>query len=97
MSSGKFPDPREIYAFRRGFMDLWMGYRRANYTSTVHVALCFSVDESTARSWWNGITAPSGFAVAIAFRNDPVNATRFLIGGCGGWLTTPLRWKGACR
>lgn len=87
MSSGEFPDPRATRAYRRQFIDLWMGFLRTNYTSTAHVAVVFAVDESTARSWWNGITAPSGFAVALAFRDRPVEATSALI---GGWLTGRL-------
>jgi hypothetical protein len=68
-------------AYRRKFIDLWSGFLRENYSSTSHVAVVFGVDESTARSWWNGATAPSGFAVAIAFRESPAQAARALLGG----------------
>lgn len=85
MSSGKFPDPRRIRNYRRNFADRWSGFLRANYTSTAHVAICFGVDESTARSWWGGITAPSGYAVAIAFKDHPDAAADLLDGG-RGWM-----------
>ena len=81
MSYGRFPDPRKTRAYRRHFIDLWTRFLRENFTSTSHVAVVVSVDESTARSWWNGITAPSGFAVAIAFKEYPAEATESLLGG----------------
>jgi hypothetical protein len=95
MSSGKFPDPKVTRAFRRAFIDLWAEFLHNNYTSTAHVAVVFGVDESTARSWWNRITAPSGFAVAMAFRDRPGEAARALFGGCLRRLIGPspsLHW-----
>lgn len=89
MSSGEFPDPRELRNFRRFFPDRWAEFLRTNYTSTAHVAVVFGVDESTARSWWTGTTGPSGYAVAIAFKDHPMSAASAF---WGGWLTlTPRR------
>lgn len=95
MSSGKFPDPRETRAYRRAFLDLWSSFLRANFTSTAHVAVVFAVDEATARSWWNGVNCPSGFAVAIAFRDYGPQAMQHLAGGWRRALTARWRYRGA--
>ena len=86
MSSGKFPDPRETYAFRRSFNARWARFVAATFPSKSLAALVFGVDESSVRSWLAQLTAPSGFAVAIAFRDYPAEAARFLVGGCLGRL-----------
>jgi hypothetical protein len=89
MSSGKFPDPQRTRAYRRRFIDLWAAFLRENFTSTAHVAVVFSCDEATARSWWNAVNAPSGYAVAIAFKEYPAQAACHLTGGWGGCSLSP--------
>lgn len=86
MSSGKFPDPREVYAFRRGFNARWARFVAATFPSKSLAALVFGRDESTVRSWLSELTGPSGDAVAIAFRDYRADAARFLLGGWGGRL-----------
>ena len=88
MSSGKFPDPREIHAFRRGFNDRWARFIAATFGSNSHAALALGRDESTVRSWLARLTGPSGDAVALAFRDYPAEAARFLI---GGWRVSRAR------
>lgn len=94
MSSGKFPDPREVHAFRRGFNDRWARFVAETFRSKSLAALTFGRDESTVRSWLQSMTGPSGDAVAIAFRDYPAEAARFLI---GGWRTLIRRAGGACK
>jgi len=81
MSYVKFPDIQKTRAYRRHFIDLWTRFLRENFASTSHVAVVFGVDEATARGWWNGLNAPSGFAVAIAFREFPQEAADSLFRG----------------
>lgn len=96
MSSGKFPDPREVYAFRRGFNARWERFLAATFASKSHAALAFGRDESTVRGWMAGLSGPSGDAVAIAFRDYPAEAARFLIGGWGRLIRRIARAGGAC-
>lgn len=63
--------PFDLHHFRAIFPDQWSRLIRQNFQCTVHVACFFSVDEKTARNWWEGVTGPSGHAVAIAVRCLP--------------------------
>ena len=66
--SGRRADPM---AYRLVFRDRWGAFLRANFHSPLHVAVFFSVDESTARKWWEYINEPSGWAVAYARQTIP--------------------------
>lgn len=61
--SGVAADP---LAYRRIFRDRWTNFLRAHFQSHLHVAVFFSVDEKTARMWWNYVTEPKGWAVSYA-------------------------------
>lgn len=61
--SGRRADPM---AYRRQFRDRWGAFLRAHFQNSLHVAVFFSVDEKTARQWWNDVNQPSGWAVAFA-------------------------------
>lgn len=59
----QFPDAR---AWRAAFQHNWTEYLHANYQNHVLVAAVFYVSEKTARQWWEGVTAPQGWAVDYA-------------------------------
>lgn len=61
--AGKPADPM---AYRRKFRDQWGEFLRANFHNHLHVAVFFSIDEKTARMWWNFATEPKGWAVSYA-------------------------------
>ena len=56
--------PVNLHAMRCLFPALWSAFVRANFTSTVHAAYVFGVDERTARAWWEGTTSPSAPVLA---------------------------------
>jgi hypothetical protein len=58
--------PADPMAYRRQFRDKWTDFLRANFHNHLHVACFFSVDEKTARHWWNYTTEPKGWAVSYA-------------------------------
>jgi len=68
VSSGVRADPM---AYRRLFRDRWTDFLRANFHNHLHVAVFFSVDEKTARQWWNYVTEPKGWAVSYARDHIP--------------------------
>jgi hypothetical protein len=71
-SSGTFTGkPFDLHRYRALFPDQWSQLIHRHFSSTVEVAYFFSVDEKTARNWWEGVTGPSGHAVAIAIRCLP--------------------------
>lgn len=71
-SSGTFTGkPFDLHRFRAVFPDQWSQLIKRHFRSTVEVAFFFSVDEKTARNWWEGVTGPSGHAVAIAVKMLP--------------------------
>lgn len=74
MISGRQCDP---HAIRRKFPHQWSGFLRAHFRDAVEVAYVFSVDEKTARLWWNGTNAPQGWAVEFAHRAFP-NAAKWM-------------------
>lgn len=56
----QFPDAR---AARACFQARWQMFLHSNWHDHVQVAAVFSVSEKTARQWWEGVTAPQGWAV----------------------------------
>jgi hypothetical protein len=81
-SSGDFSGllsgrPCDPLAFRRCYPDRWSGFLRAHFRGPLEVALFFSVDERTARQWWEGTTGPQGWAPTFAVAAIP-GAARFL-------------------
>ncbi len=71
-SSGTFTGkPFDLHRFRAVFPDQWSELIRRSFRNPVEVAYFFSVDEKTARNWFEGTTGPSGHAVAIAVRYLP--------------------------
>lgn len=70
-SPGKFSAKRDATTFRQFFAIRWQAFIRDNFDSPEHAAMVFGVDGSTARKWWEGSHAPSGFAVALAYERFP--------------------------
>ena len=79
MSPGKFSRRRAL-TYRQHFAASWQRFIRDGFDSPEHVAVIFGVDASTARKWWDGSHAPSGFAVGYAYAMAPDAAQRFLSG-----------------
>lgn len=73
--AGKPADPQ---AQRRLFPDRWGAFLRVNFHNHLHVAVFFSVDEKTARLWWNHVNQPQGWAVAYAVASIPNAAQQLL-------------------
>ena len=61
---------QETFTYRQFFKARWREFIRAQYESPAHVAHVWKVDPATAANWWEGITAPQGWAVAKAM-SDP--------------------------
>lgn len=62
--------PREaVLTYRQFFAARWSRFIRANFDSPEQAADAFGVDGSTAKNWWDGSHAPSGFAVGYAYQN----------------------------
>lgn len=66
--SGRPCDPM---AFRRLYPHRWSGFLRAHFRNATEVAVFFSVNEKTARQWWEGLTGPQGWAAAYAVAAIP--------------------------
>lgn len=79
MSPGK-SSKRQALTYRHQFAAAWSQFVRESFDSPEHAAFVFGVDGSTARKWWEGSHAPSGFAVGYAFSLAPAAASRFLGG-----------------
>lgn len=71
MSQSKVLDDRSAKSFREFFSERWAGFLRETYRNPEQVAVNFGVRYQTALNWWNGDNAPSGYAVAIAFKDRP--------------------------
>ena len=67
-------DPIEA---RRAFPALWSAWLRSQFPSHLVVAVVFSVNEKTARLWWEGVNAPQGWAVSMA-RDSYASAAEML-------------------
>lgn len=74
--------PSKARAVRRSFPDRWSSFLRECFGNPSRVAEWCAVDESTARSWWHGRTAPSGYVVALAFATRPDSAVQWLLRRC---------------
>ncbi|NBW13844.1 MAG: hypothetical protein EBR82_38165 [Caulobacteraceae bacterium] len=70
--------PFDPQAYYRVFRDRWPDFIRANFRTSAHVAVFFSVDDRTARQWMEGTTAPRGQCVALAVAAMPDQARAFL-------------------
>jgi hypothetical protein len=66
-SAGKYSAKKSAYAYRQFFAARWSTFIRDNFDSPEHAAMVFGVDGSTARKWFDGNHAPSGFVVGMAF------------------------------
>ena len=77
-SPGKFSAKAQAISYRAHFAHRWSVFIRENFDSPEHAAMAFGVDGSTARKWWEGSHAPSGFAVGMAFEAMPDEAHRTL-------------------
>ena len=73
--SGRPCDPM---AFRRLYPDRWSAFLHAQFRSPLEVAVFFSVNEKTARQWWEGVTGPQGWASAYAVAAIPGAAAELL-------------------
>lgn len=63
--------PFDIWTMKRVVPDRWRAFLHGSFTSHVHVAYIFSVDEKTARNWWEGIGAPRAEYVLAAINGVP--------------------------
>lgn len=70
----------EALTYRQFFALRWSRFIRTNFESAEHAAHVFGVDGSTAKKWWEGSHAPSGFAVGYAYARFGVEATQPLRG-----------------
>lgn len=77
-SPGKFSAKARAYSYRQFFAARWSAFIRDNFDSPEHAAMLFGVDGSTARKWWEGSHAPSGFAVGLAYEQYPAEAAATL-------------------
>ena len=67
MSPRKFSQRNKVLTYRQQFASRWSDFIRANFESPEEAAAIFGVDGSTAKKWWAGSHAPSGFAVGYAY------------------------------
>ena len=77
MSCSRILEERQ-HSFRAFFADRWATFLRENYRNPEHVSVVFGVRFQTASNWWQGVNAPSGYAVAMAFQTQPQSAARHL-------------------
>lgn len=79
--SGGYGSPRDAaLTYRQTFINRWQRFVRANFDSPEHAAHVFGVDGTTARKWWDGLHAPSGFVVGFAYERFPAEARECLRG-----------------
>ena len=79
MFPGKSSSPkREALTYRQFFIARWQRFLHDQFDSAEHVAMVFGVEGSTARKWWEGQHAPSGFAVGYAYARFPDEAAASL-------------------
>ena len=67
-------------SFREFFKIRFAKFLQENFDNPTQAAAAFRVRERTAENWWLGTNAPSGPAVARAFRDYPDSATLHLTG-----------------
>lgn len=61
----------ELPGYRASFPARWMAFVRAHFQDATHVQFFFSVDEKTARNWWEGKVGPQGWVVGKAVDEIP--------------------------
>jgi len=66
--AGRKCDPM---AYRRIYRGRWPEFLRSHFASADHVQVFFSVDNRTARNWWEGTTGPQGWASDYARLHFP--------------------------
>lgn len=70
--SGKFSGrPFDVWAVKRVLPDQWRALLRSYFRNHIEVAYAFSVDEKTARNWWEGVGCPRSEIALAAIRNIP--------------------------
>ena len=69
-----------VLSYRHFFAARWSRFICENFASPEHAAMVFGVDGSTAKKWWEGSHAPSGFAVGYAYEHFPAQARGALQG-----------------
>jgi hypothetical protein len=74
MSPRKFSHRAKVLTYRQHFAARWSDFVRSNFESPEHAAMEFGVDGSTAKKWWAGTHAPSGFAVGYAYEHFGMQA-----------------------
>jgi len=82
-SAGKFFQPvsrADTLNYRTAFRARWSRFLHRHFQGPEHAAFVFGVDAKTARNWWEGSNAPSGFAVGMAYERFPEEAARHLGG-----------------
>ncbi len=77
-SYGEFSAKQKALTYRQFFAARWAEFIRDNFDSPEHAAMVFGVDGSTARKWFEGSHAPSGFAVGMAYEQYPQEAAATL-------------------
>lgn len=78
MFSGEFSAKRRALTYRQFFIARWQAFIVETFDSPEHAAMVFGTDASTARKWFAGEHAPSGFAVGYAYQNFPDQAAAHL-------------------
>ncbi|MGS4985015.1 hypothetical protein SAMN05444149_105405 [Pseudosulfitobacter pseudonitzschiae] len=78
MSPRKFSHRAKVLTYRQHFAARWSDFVRSNFDSPEHAAMEFGVDGSTAKKWWAGSHAPSGFAVGYAYEHYGMQAASTL-------------------
>jgi hypothetical protein len=73
-----FGQPFDLHHYRTVFPDVWMRFLHMHFRDHIHVAFMFSVNERTARNWWEGVGAPRPEAALIAVKHIP-GAASFLL------------------
>lgn len=69
---------RQALTYRQFFAAKWREFIVSNFDSPEHAAMVFGTDASTARKWFAGEHAPSGFAVGYAYQRFPEEASKHL-------------------
>jgi hypothetical protein len=81
MSPRKFSsERRDALTYRQLFIERWVRFLHAEFASPEEAAAVFAVDGTTAKKWWAGSHAPSGFVVGYAFAQYPATANATLRG-----------------
>lgn len=73
--AGAALDPHRV---AREWPERWSAYVRAHFRSTAEVCYLFSVDDRTARKWWNAEGGARGDKVVLAASMHPEGVVRYL-------------------